>query len=766
MDKINETKLKILLAFLFFMPIAAVYAQEKKSFTLEDVIPGGDNYFNLRPEDIPGLQWWGDVCVRMDVEGIYKIGLKDGKETLLVTLDEVNEALQDGEKPYKVKPLRTLDSASIPWEGQEVVVFLNKVDVEGRNEDCMFWYDFGLKKIVNMFCLESTGEQPANPDFCKENGVVAYTVGRHLFVAGNGDSSTQIDKISPDTAEVPEKDVVYGQAVHRNEFGIYKGTFWSPKGTYLAFYRMDQSMVTDYPQVNTSTRIATLEPDKYPMAGMAGHKVAVGVYDVEKGKTVYLQTGDPTDRYFTNISWSPDEKHIYVIELNRDQNHAQLVGYNAVTGEREGILYEEKHLRYVEPQHPLMFLPWDDTKFIYQSQRNGFNHLYLMDTEAVQEGVWNTGKDDEAQYCEYLRTVPLTEGDWLVQSVVGFNKAKKGIIISGTEISPLQSNLFAVDVKSRKRTLIGSNQGVHSAQLSASGTYLIDSYTSAEVGRSINILPTDGRKGLNLLTASDPMAEQYNLPEITVGTVKAADGTTDLYYRLVKPVDFDPDKKYPAVIYVYGGPHAQLIRDTRFYDARGWDLYMAQKGYVMLTVDGRGSDNRGLKFENCTFLRLGVEEMKDQVEGVRLLKSLPYVDGDRIGVHGWSFGGFMTTNLMLTYPDLFKVGVAGGPVTDWKYYEVMYGERYMDTPESNPEGYKGSDLKRKAGNLKGRLEIIIGGMDPTCVPQHTYTFLRACIDAGTHPDLFVYPEDGHNMAGRDRVHLHEHITRYFEDYLK
>ena len=757
---------------LLSMTVQALYAQEKKSYTLEDVIPGGENYFNLRPKNIPGLQWWGDVCVRADVENICKIDIKNGKETVLATLDEVNDALQNGEKPYnfafKAKPLRTLDSASMPWGDRNIVVFLNKVEAGNESEACMFWYDFEKKKIANMFRIQGSGKQPANLDFCKENGYMAYTIGRHLFVAGEGDFSKQINAVCTGCpeSEDPEKDVVYGQAVHRNEFGIYKGTFWSPKESYLAFYRKDQSRVTDYPQVNTSTRIATLEADKYPMAGMTSHKVTVGVWNAKEGGVVYLKAGDPTDRYFTNISWSPDEKHIYLIELNRDQNHAQLVSYNAATGEKESVLYEEEHPKYVEPQHPIAFLPWDETKFIYWSQRDGYHHLYLMDTQAKTYPERERGKDGETTFREYLKTVPLTQGDWLVQSILGFNEGRKEIIISSTELSPLQSNVFALDVKSGKRTLIGSSEGVHSASLSASGKYLIDSYTSAKVGRSVNILPADGKKGINLLTASDPMAEQYNLPEITVGTIKAADGATDLYYRLIKPVNFDPNKKYPAIIYVYGGPHAQMIHDTRFYDARGWDLYMAQKGYVMLTVDGRGSDNRGIKFENVTFRHLGVEEMKDQVKGAELLKSLPYVDGNRIGVHGWSFGGFMTTNLMLTYPDLFKVGVAGGPVIDWKYYEVMYGERYMDTPEANPEGYKGSDLKQKAGNLKGRLEIIIGGTDPTCVPQHTYTFLRACIDAGTHPDLFVYPEDGHNMTGRDRVHLHEHITRYFEDHLK
>lgn len=741
-------------------------AQEKKTFTLNDVIPGGDNYFNLVPKSMPGLQWWGDICVRTDIENIKKIDTKSGKESILVTLEEVNEALKNGEMPYKltghIKPLRTLMAASLPWGDRNVITF-TQYDDRTPGQKYMIWYDFSKKKIVNLFNLQ--GEGPRNFDFCKENGYMAYTIGNDLYVAHEGDFSSMVNpKVTGNQQQ--EKDVVYGQAVHRNEFGIMKGTFWSPKGTYLAFYRMDQSMVTDYPQVNTTARIAELVPDKYPMAGMTSHKVTVGIYNVKDGKTIYLQAGDPTDRYFTNISWGPDEKSVFVIELNRDQNHAQLVQYDAVSGQKIGVLYEEKHTRYVEPQHPLIFLPWDDSQFIYQTQRDGFNHLYLMDTKTKLKGEWKTGKDSEDQYCEYLKVIPLTEGNWLVQDVLGFNASRKEIIIASTEISPLQTNIFSLSVKNGKRTLIGMEDGTHQAKLSASGTYLIDYFTSNNVPREISILPTTGKKGTTLFTATDPLKENYNLPEITVGTIKAADGETDLYYRLIKPVNFDPNKKYPAIIYVYGGPHAQMIHNTRFYDARGWDLYMAQQGYVMLTVDNRGSDNRGIKFENCTFRHLGTEEMKDQVQGAKFLQSLPYVDADKIGVHGWSFGGFMTTNLMLTYPDIFKVGVAGGPVIDWQFYEVMYGERYMDTPQANPEGYKESNLRLKAGNLKGRLEVIIGGMDPTCVPQHSISFLRACIDAGTHPDFFIYPEDGHNMMGRDRVHLHEHITRYFLDHLK
>ena len=719
---------------IIFMATSAMMAQDKKSFTLEDLMPGGNNYYNLQPKNIQGLSWWGDMVLKGEIEELKAMNPANGKEISLVTLQEVNDLLASKE----LGKIHHFYSIAMPYEQKWLLVNTRKHRI---------LIDLDTKQIA---WNQEIPAKADNQNWNSESRTLAYTIDNNLYVITSEGEAMQVTN--------EPKGVLCGQSVHRNEFGIDGGIFWSPKGNLLAFYRMDESMVTDYPQVNTSTRIATLEPDKYPMAGMTSHKVTIGVFNPSTQETIYLKAGDPTDRYFTNVSWSPDEKSIYVIELNRDQNHSQLVQYDATTGEKMAMLYEEKHDKYVEPQHPLVFLPWDETKFIYQSQRDGYNHLYLFDTKARAFGGRELGGT--------LVGEPLTQGEWLVQGILGFNEKTKEVIIMSTELSPLQSNAYAVNVKNGKRRLIGAAEGVHRVQLSGSGKYVIDNYTSHNVARSIDILPVSGKgKSHNLLTAENPM-DAYNMPEITLGTIKAADGKTDLYYRLVKPVNFDAGKKYPAVIYVYGGPHAQLITDVRNYGAGGWDIYMAQLGYVMLTVDNRGSSNRGLEFENCTHRILGVVEMKDQMKGVELLKSLGYVDEGRIGVHGWSFGGFMTTNLMLTYNDTFKVGVAGGPVIDWKMYEVMYGERYMDTPQDNPEGYKNSDLTQRAGDLKGRLQIIIGANDPVCVPQHSIAFLRACINAGTHPDYFIYPGDGHNMAGRDRIHLHERITRYFEDFLK
>ena len=699
-------------------------AQEKKPFTLHDLIPGGETYRQCTPQNA-WYTWWGDQCVELDVDTLTV--LKPGSKkpgTVLMELDQVNRWLEAAGK----QPVHSLQSVSFPYADKPLVLFHTSREY--------LLLDWQTGSVVWSLPI---AEKAANMDWHKSSHNLAYTVDNNLWVMAADGKAVQV-------TDEPAG-IKCGQVVHRNEFGIEKGTFWSPDGQRLAFYRMDETMVSDYPQVDTEARTAEYVPDKYPMAGTASHKVTVGVYDIATGKTIYLQAGDPTDRYFSNIAWSPCGKYVYMMEHPREQNRAELVRYHALTGEKDAVLITETHDKYVEPQHPITFLPWDDTKFIYHSQKDGFNHLYLYDVEG----------EELAQ---------LTKGEWLVQEVVGFHEKRKEVIIVSTEVSPLQSNLYAVNVKSGKRRPIGNSEGVHTVQLSASADWMIDRYSAPTTPRRIELVNVkDGKSRNVLLDAPNPWAG-FNVPEMTVGTLKAADGVTDLYYRLVKPVNFDPAKKYPAVIYVYGGPHAQMIQNSWNCSVRGWDIYMAQQGYVVFTVDNRGSSNRGLAFENCTFRQLGVEEMKDQLRGVEFLKSLPYVDADRLGVHGWSYGGFMTTNLMLTYPDVFKVGVAGGPVTDWKYYEVMYGERYMDTPQSNPEGYKNSSLLEKAGNLKGRLLVIHGGNDPVCVPQMTYSFMKACIDKGTHPDLFIYPGHEHNMIGRDRVHLHEHITRYFEDFLK
>ena len=729
MNRLSEMRTLFLLISL---TVACNAMAQLKQFTLEDLNYGGNNYYNMSPKN-QYYTWWGDELVRTDVEKCFVVDKKTGKEKVMFSLDEVNSWIDANDSVY----VRHLYNATFPYSGKTLVMLGNRYET--------ILVDWKAKKQV--WSSGEIGSEAA--EWCPQSKATAYVKDWQLYV---GDADGVQHKITSDGSS----DIVYGKSVHRDEFGIYKGTFWSPDGQKLAFYRMDQSMVTDYPQVNTSTRIATLEADKYPMAGETMHKVTVGVYDMKTGKTIYLKAGDPTDRYFTNVSWSPDSRTIYIQELNRDQNDMQLVCYDAVSGNRLKVLYTEQHDKYVEPQHPITFLPWDSSKFIFQSQKDGYNHLYIFDKDGNQ-------------------LKQLTQGKWVVLDILGFNAAKKQVIIRSTECNPLQNNLFAVDVKTGKRTLLDNGRGCHanvwqadggcSSALSASGTFIYDSYTEPDVPRNIDVIDIAKVSRRQLFSAENPW-KGYDVPEYSCGTIKAADGSTDLYYRMVKPTNFDPQKKYPTVIYVYGGPHARNVEARWNWYSRGWETYMAQKGYLLFILDNRGSKDRGRDFEQATFRHLGQEEMKDQVKGAEFLKSLPYVDADRIGVHGWSFGGFMTISLMVNYPDIFKVGVAGGPVIDWSLYEVMYGERYMDTPQDNPEGYEQTNLIRKAKDLKGKLQIIQGMNDPTVVPQHCLQFIHECNIVGTQPDFYVYPGEPHNMRGHQSTHLHERITQYFEDYLK
>lgn len=731
-------KIKALLIFVMGMFASfCVKAQELKYFTLEDLNFGGTNYRNMIPKNRP-CTWWGDELIHTEKDACYLVNKSNGKETKLFTVNEINQCIG---KTKDIK-VASLSDVRFPFAGKSILVVNTGTNI--------YTVDFAKHSLLNEITIGADGQQL---EYNAKSNALAYLKDNNLYVI-RGMKSWQLSQDG-------SRDIVYGQSVHRDEFGISKGTFFSNAGDKMAFYRMDQSMVTDYPQVNIpeigfdipkgQSCIATPAPDKYPMAGEKSHKVSVGVLDMNTGKVVYLRTGDPTDRYFTNIAWGADDKDIYMFELNRDQNDCRLVRYDATTGERLGEIYREVDAKYVEPLHPIVFLPWDNKCFLMQTRKDGYNHIYVCSLSSNDASI--TLKQ-------------LTNGKWEVLDILGFDSSRKNIIIASNECSPIQQNIFSVNIKTGKRTLVDANgEGWHYGKLSASGQFVYDNYSTPTIPRKIAVVNTRTNKGLAYFTAEDPW-KGYQVPEYSCGTIKAADGRTDLYWRMVKPINFDPNKKYPTVVYVYGGPHAHNVDARWHYCSRSWETYMAQKGYLLFILDNRGSENRGKDFEQVTFRQLGQIEMQDQMKGVEYLKSLPYVDADRLGVHGWSFGGFMTISLMTNYPDVFKVGVAGGPVIDWHWYEVMYGERYMDTPKQNPEGYKKTSLLYTAKNLKGKLQIIQGYNDVTCVPQHCLTFLKACIEAGTQPDFFMYPGEPHNMRGHQSVHLHERITQYFEDYLK
>ena len=704
------------LLLIFAVPVI-VFSQSKK-LTIEDA-----SYMNrdLFPESVRGLSWMGssDYFTYTDDNAVMVRKAGSEKEKQLFSLDDINRSLgilgQDS--------LRRLPGFTWIDDNNGYFTASNKV----------FVYNINSNQLREM---NDFPEGAQNTDLEPNTYAMAYTIDNNLFVALAG------KKIQVTNDEDPG--IVNGQTVHRNEFGITKGTFWSPDGNFLAFYRKDETMVSDYPLVDINARVAAVENIKYPMAGMASHEVTLGVYDVKTGETIFLKTGLPADQYLTCVTWDPDEKHIYIAVLNRDQNHMFLNKYDVASGNLVKNLFEESSDKYVEPENDLVFLNENPSQFIWISERDGFRHLYLYNTNG-----------------ELIKQ--LTSGDWVVEGLLGLDPSDKYAYFTATKESPLNADIYAVNLRNGDISRISEKTGTNYAILNNNGKYYIDIYSDTLTIREYSVCSTRGKTLQVLKTSEDPMKD-YALGKMKIFSIKADDGT-DLYCRLITPPDFDPAKKYPVLVYVYGGPHAQLVTNSWQGGASLFLYYMAQEGYIIFTLDNRGSENRGRDFEQAIFRNLGGIEVEDQSRGVEYLKSLPYVDAERIGVNGWSYGGFMTISLMLKRADDFKVGVCGGPVTDWKYYEVMYGERYMDTPETNPEGYESASLLTHADKLKGDLLIIHGTYDPVVVWQQSLSLIDKFIKEGKQVDYFVYPGHGHGVGGKDRLHLNTKMAKYITDHL-
>ena len=711
---------KLLLSAIAMMLVFTSFAQEKKMLTPEDA---SYNNYDVYPKG-KSFKWLGSTDKYVFTEGDelrYQTPAEKSSHTLL-TMDQINGIGKDnGIGDFKRMP-------NITWNDENSGYFYKK------SED-------GNTVLYKLNVSERTVKKvtafPANAENTKlnENSMrVAYTIGNDLYIA-DGDRTLRL-------TENPEH-VIAGQSVHRNEFAIDGGIFWSPDGNKLAYYQMDESMVTDYPLVDITTRIATEKPIKYPMAGMTSHIVKLHVYDIATGTDVVMQTGEPEEHYLTAITWNNDNEKIYIGILNRGQDTLNFNEYNALNGEFNKTIFHDEDAQFVEPQGPAHFLPGSTTEFVWLAQRDGYYHLWLHNTKT-------------------LKARQIEKGSYVVTAFEGFD-GNGNAYYTSTEVSPLQRHFYKVNLKNGKKTRITKQHGTHSVLPSKSGKFFIDNYSSTDVPKAVCIQDEKGRDFAPLYMAENPLKD-YNLGVTELDTIKSEDGQ-DLYTRIIKPYNFNPNTKYPVIVYVYGGPHAQLITDTWLAGAGIYLNYLAQEGFIVFTVDNRGSADRGEAFEQVIHRQCGQAEMHDQMAGIEYLKTKPYVDPERIGSDGWSYGGFMSTSLKINYPETFKVSVAGGPVLDWKYYEIMYGERYMDTPQENPEGYELTSLENKTDKLEGKLLMIHCTTDPVVMWQHSLVFVENCIHNGKQLDYFVYPGHDHNVYGPDRAHLIVKITEYFKDNL-
>jgi dipeptidyl-peptidase-4 len=704
--------MKKIVVSLVLLSITLTGISQKSTLTLKDAVL---NQFRLYGPDrinsfswIPGTDAYSFLSKKADT--LYTSKPSATSNSVVFTLADLNS----------VAKLKLSNLMGISWLNQQEVLV-----VDGTN---YIAYNQQTKKAR---VIQVLAEEAQNNLFHEKSEAIAYTIENNVFVQNKLGTKFQVTSHT-------DKNIVAGQSIARNEFGISGGLFWSTNGQYLAFYEKNESEVHDYPLLDISKTPGEAMLIKYPMAGQKSERPKVGVFSLATQKTVYISPKGASDDYLTNVVFTPDNKYVLIAELNRDQNHYYLNVYDVETGAFVKTLVEEKNEKWVEPEFPAFFPSEASNNFIWISEKDGFNNLYYYDFN---------GK----------LIKQLTANKFVVKEILAARKNGKEIYFTATGENATNTLVYKVDL-SGKQQLVTPTEGTHSFALNDAGTYFMDSYSSNKIAQHVELFTNSGKKAKLLLNSKDKLGS-VAIGNAEIGSIIGKDGSK-LYTRLIKPSNFDPTKKYPVMVYVYGGPHAQMITNSWLDGANLWMYWMAEQGYLVFTLDGRGSANRGFAFESQIHRHLGDVEMDDQLSGVDYLKSLPYVDANRLAVHGWSFGGFMTTSLMLRQPDVFKVGVAGGPVTDWKYYEAMYGERYMDRPEQNVEGYKNASLLNHAANLKGDLLLIHGTIDDVVVMQHNYALVKKFVDLGIQMDFFPYPMHKHNVSGKDRVHLIEKVLTY------
>lgn len=690
---------------------------QEKMLTIQDAVLKGRT--TLAPKRLQELGFAGDSrkIAYIDKNQLVLVDADNGKVISSMSTVDFNKHLSSG----------SMDTIA-GWQG---VRWKNDKEFWYVNKKGEFLYSMDKKKSLKSDRKQSDNSLE-NLDEFREGEIFAYVQNNNVYVNVNG----KAQQVTTDGSY----EIVNGKSVHRDEFGIHKGTYWSPKGSALAYYRMDQHDVTDYPIIDWSKYPAVNKNVKYPMAGNKSHYVTLHIYDLKRGSSIKVNTEVPAEQYLTNIAWSPDESKIYIAILNREQNHMWLNEYDAATGKFIRTLFEEKDDKYVEPLNPMLFVKNHPEQFVWQSRRDGYNHFYLYRSDGT-----------------LIRQ--LTQGNWEVKSDNGFDEKGEKLYFHANAEKPVNQDFYSVELATGKVTRLTHDDGYHSVIASKKADYFIDNFTSCYVPREVRTINAKSRKGNTIFKAENPIKE-YKTGRWTLFTIKNKDGI-DLYCRLFRPADFDSTKKYPVIVYLYNGPHSQLVTNSWMAGGEVWYQYMAEKGYVIFTVDGRGTSFRGRAFEQVIHRQLGKAEMEDQLKGVEYLKSLPFVDANRMGIFGWSFGGFMTTSMMTRNPGIFKAAVAGGPVIDWSYYEIMYGERYMDTPQENKEGYDTNNLLNYVGNLKGKLLMIHGAQDDVVVWQHSIMYQKRAVDKGVQVDYYVYPGHLHNVLGKDRAHLMEKVCNYF-----
>jgi dipeptidyl-peptidase 4 len=720
-----------IMVFLAFLPQTISAQSTNKEITLEDIWTSRLFYPKFGEDMTP---------------------MKDGEH--YSKFDDDGISLYDYKKGSRVKVIAESDSMNVPgtkdpiivetfaFSGDEKKILLSsESEPIYRYSEKSQYYIFNIA-TKNMLSLSDNGKQRL-AEFSPDGSKVAFTRDNNLFV-----KDIVSGKETPITSDGKNGSIINGSTdwVYEEEFDLVQAYFWSPDGNKIAFYKFDESNVKEY----TIVMYDSLYPEnftyKYPKAGEDNSIINLFIYDLPSGKTQQIDLGPLTDQYIPRIYWTKKSDTLAILRMNRLQNHLEMLLADAGIG-KSSVVWTEDNKYYVDITDNLYFLE-DKNHFIITSERSQFNHIWMFSLD---------GKDSKQ----------ITTGDWEVASICSVDEKNKTIYYISSESSPMDRDLYSIKFDGTGKTKLSTKSGQTKAQFTPKNKYYISTWSDANTPPAISLCDT---KGKVIRVIEDNTELIKNTKEYKFSPKEFFQFTTSEGVKLngwmIKPPDFNGLNHYPVFMYVYGGPGSQTVENSWGYFDYVWYEMLAEKGYIVVSIDNRGTGARGEEFKKCTYLQMGKYETIDQIEAAKYLSTLPYVDGKRIGIWGWSYGGYETALCMTKGADVFKMGIAVAPVTNWRYYDNIYTERFMRTPQENADGYDDNSPLNFAKKLKGKFLLVHGTADDNVHMQNSMELAEALVNANKQFEMQFYPNKNHSIyGGYTRLHLFKRMTDFILENL-
>ena len=699
-----------------------------------------------------------DLVNQHPFHGITPIWAPNGKEFVYTEGDDVHlyDAASRKDKVWfstaslEKMAKQPAKPQAFPWQNRRVTSdsfqwFPNSKDLLAKVNGDLF--TIGPDGTPRQMTETETAEE--DPKLSPDGKQILYRTNSNLYVMNvQGGKPRQLTTDGTETLLNGELDWVYPE-----ELDLSTAAWWSPDSKKIAYMQFDVSNEMVYPHADLLKRRAVDEPERYPQAGTPNALVKLGILAVDGGETKWMKVGKTTDALLARVVWLPDSSTIAVERLTRVQDKLDLLFCDAVSGEAHTVLQEQSKTWINVSAAPAgvsgavdynLYFFKTKPEFLWTSERSGFRHIYRYSTKGDLLGQ-------------------ITNGDWEVRTVDAVDEAKQRIYYTSDEGSPLETQFYSVPVSGVERTLLTKQNFNHAIRSNGTGSYFVDTYSSLEHPPAIDLVSTATMRHVSLREPDKKLAKEYTIQRTAIVKFQAPDGTM-LYAKLIKPANFKTGTKYPAIVSVYGGPQAQSVRNV--WGGLNLDQLYANNGYVVWQLDNRGSYGRGHAFEAYVYRSLGRQEVADQRLGVEHLIQMGFVDPQRVGITGWSYGGFMTIHSMLLAPDVFKVGVAGAPVTDWHNYDTIYTERYMDLPKNNVKGYEAGANVNKAAKFDGKLLIIHNLEDDNVLFQNTMQMVNRLEEADKQYFLQLYPFKTHGVTGQLRKPMYQAMLSFFDNNLK